>query len=60
MSQRIHASMVTKRKYSFHYGIFKIPAWFYSFVPFKIATGGASILLPPGLRMTSEFIVKQN
>ncbi|WP_456321380.1 MFS transporter [Palaeococcus sp. (in: euryarchaeotes)] len=46
MSQRIHASMVTKRKYSFHYGIFKIPAWFYSFVPFKIATGGASILLP--------------
>lgn len=46
MSQRIHASMVTKRKYSFHYGIFKIPAWFYSFIPFKIATGGASILLP--------------
>ncbi|AIF69615.1 hypothetical protein PAP_06075 [Palaeococcus pacificus DY20341] len=53
MSQRVvsssrknHANMVTKRRYSFHYGVFKIPNWFYSFVPFKIATGGSSVLMP--------------
>ncbi|AHF79474.1 MFS transporter [Thermococcus paralvinellae] len=46
MSQRINATMHAKKVSHRYYGISKIPTWFYSFVPFKISTGGSSILMP--------------
>ncbi|NJE07071.1 MFS transporter [Thermococcus sp. M39] len=46
MSQRINATMHAKKVSHRYYGISKVPKWFYSFVPFKISTGGSSILMP--------------
>ena len=46
MSQRINAMMHAKKVSHRYYGISKVPKWFYSFVPFKVSTGGSSILMP--------------
>ena len=48
MSQRINASFHAKKVANLYHGIgsIKTPRWFYSFIPFKIATGGSSLLIP--------------
>ncbi|WP_456394633.1 MFS transporter [Thermococcus sp.] len=48
MSQRINASLHAKRVAHIYHGVSSIrtPRWFYSFIPFKIATGGSSLLIP--------------
>lgn len=46
MNKRVHASMMAKKMSGLHYGTTKVPKWFYSFIPFKVSTGGTSILMP--------------
>ncbi len=48
MSQRINASLHAKKVANLYHGMGSIrtPRWFYSFIPFKIATGGSSLLIP--------------
>ncbi len=48
MSQRINASLHAKRVANIYHGMssLRTPRWFYSFIPFKVATGGSSLLIP--------------